>query len=85
MTTVIAWTTGTGNITLTYDGEGNGTIVVASDDNNLSVERSQVVTVTAGSLTRQITIRQAACPNFKTSDGKFFKLADGKYFNVKTT
>lgn len=85
MTAIIAWTTGTGHITITYNGNGDGTIIVASDDNNLSVERSQAVTVTAGSLTRQITIKQAARPNFKTSDDKFFKLADGKYFNVKTT
>lgn len=34
-TKTIAWSSGTGNITLTYGGQGNGTITVQSDDNNL--------------------------------------------------
>lgn len=40
----IAWQTGSGNITLTYQGYGDGTISVQSDENNGSA-RSQVITV----------------------------------------
>ena len=61
-TKVIQWNTGTGNITLTYTGEGDGTIVVSSDQNNLSVARSQQITVktTDGSKSQTVTISQAA-------------------------
>lgn len=40
-TKTIAWTTGSGNITLTYEGQGNGSISVASDENDSFDERSQ--------------------------------------------
>lgn len=61
-TKVIPWNEGTGNITLTYTGEGAGTIVVSSDNNNLSVARSQQITVktTDGSKSQTVTISQAA-------------------------
>lgn len=81
----IPWTTGSGNITLTFTGQGNGTIVVESDDNNLDVERRQTLTVSGGGLSRQVTVVQSAGyhPNFILSDGKYLKLSDGKYFNVQ--
>ena len=62
MQKVIAWTTGTGNITLTYTGQGNDTVDVSSDANNLSTSRSQTITVktTDNSITRQVTVVQAA-------------------------
>lgn len=59
----IAWTTGSGYITLTYNGQGNGTITVSSDDNT-GVAREQIITIetTAGTpvVTKNITIRQEA-------------------------
>lgn len=79
----IPWTTGDGNITLTFSGQGNGTIVVTSDDNNLDTERSQVLTISGGGLSRNVIVTQGAAPNFRTSDGKFIRLSDGKYFNVQ--
>ena len=56
----IAWGAGTGNITLTYDGQGDGSIVVTSDPNDLPVPRSKTVNVIAGNITRPVTINQAA-------------------------
>lgn len=85
MTIQIPWTTGSGNITLTFTGQGNGTIVVTSDDNNLDTERSQVLTISGGGLSRNVTITQAAGPNFRLSDGKAMELNDGKYLNIKIT
>lgn len=81
----IPWTTGTGNITLTFTGQGNATVVVESDDNNLDVARTQDITVKTidGSIRRTVTIGQAAGPNFKTSEGKRVRLSNGLYFNVK--
>lgn len=40
-TKTIAWTTGSGNITLTYTGQGNGTILVSSSENDSFDDRSQ--------------------------------------------
>ena len=79
----IPWTTGSGNITLTFTGQCNGTIVVTSDDNNLDEERSQVLTVSGGGISRQVTVTQGAAPNFRMSDGKYLRLSDGKYLNVR--
>lgn len=60
----IAWNTGTGNITLTYQGQGNGTITVQSDENNLGSSRSQVISIqtVGGTVTKNLTVNQAACP-----------------------
>lgn len=60
----IAWNSGNGNITLTYQGEGDGAIAVSSDENNLGIARSQTITVqtTNGAVSKNVTIRQAACP-----------------------
>ena len=40
----IAWNTGSGNITLTYQGQGDGPVTVQSDVND-GAERSQVITI----------------------------------------
>lgn len=58
--TQIPWTTGSGNITLTYTGQGNGTITVWSSDNYLTENRSQIITVSGGGITRQVTVTQEA-------------------------
>lgn len=62
-TKVISWGTGTGDITLTYNGQGDGTISISSDANNLYEARSKTITVktTDGSnIQRTVTIKQAA-------------------------
>lgn len=84
-TVVIPWTNGTGNITLTFTGQGNNTVIVESDDNNLDVARTQEITVKTlnGSIRRTVSVTQNAGTNFKTSDGKNVKLSNGLYFNVK--
>lgn len=83
------WQDGSGEVTVTYNGSGDGTISVASDANNLSVQRSMqiVIQTTAGSpqVSRTVTIVQQAkpnTPNFILADGKYLKLRDGGYFNV---
>lgn len=82
----IAWTTGTGNITLTYAGQGNDTVTVASDPNSLYYERSQTLTfkTTDNSISRQVTVVQGMRePNFITSEGYRFVTSDDKYFTVQ--
>lgn len=60
----VAWTTGTGNILLTYQGQGDGPINISSDENNLGSARSQNVTIktTDNTKSKIITINQAANP-----------------------
>lgn len=86
-TKVKPWPTG-GNVTLTYGGQGNGVIVVETDDNPTDVARSMTVTVetTAGSpvQTRTVTVSQAAGPNFRLKNGAAFKPKNSDFFNVKT-
>lgn len=84
MIKTIPWNTGSGNITLTYTGQGNGSIIVATDENLLRSSRQQVVTVSTGSINASFTVVQGACPlNFKSRDGYYIKTADNKMFNVE--
>lgn len=61
----IAWNSGGGYIRLTYTGSGNGHISVESDDNSLGTTRSQTIivrTTDGGVITKNLTVKQAACP-----------------------
>ena len=82
----IAWTTGTGNITLQYTGQGDDTVVVSSDPNNLYQARSQTLTFTSldNTLSQSVTVTQPIRePNFKTSQGQWFVTYDDKYLIVQ--
>ena len=85
-TVQVPWTTGSGHITLTYTGQGNGTISVSSDPNDVYVERSQTVTVqttAGGTVTKTLTVKQSAkVPNFLLYGGDYFITSDGDHFNV---
>ena len=84
MTKQIPWNTGDGNITLTYNGQGNDSVIVDSDINDNEDSREQVLTISGSGITKQVTVRQEACPvNFRTSEGDIIKTADDYYFNVK--
>ena len=58
MVKIVPWVNGSGNITLSYNGQGDGSIVISSDPNNLDVERSQTVDVIARDKTKVLTINQ---------------------------
>lgn len=60
MKKIITWQNGSGNITLTYEGLGDGPILIESDPNDLSVPRSKVLHVQAGRLAVDFTVNQAA-------------------------
>jgi uncharacterized protein (DUF2345 family) len=84
-TKVIAWPIGSGNITLSYNGQGDGAITVQSDENDLDVSRSQSITVETtkgGTVSKSLTITQAAGPNFRLYGGDILRLADGNYLSV---
>lgn len=82
----IAWQTGTGNITLSYTGQGDDTVLVSSDPNNLYESRSQRLTFTSldNTLSQSVTVTQPMRePNFKTSQGQWFVTYDDKYLIVQ--
>ena len=62
----IAWDDGSGDhLQLTYQGQGNGSITVASDTNNGAARsKTIVIETTAGSpiVTKNLTVNQSACP-----------------------
>ena len=57
-TKAIAWTTGSGNITLTYTGQGNGSISVKSDVNDSFDDRQQTIGIvtTEGSPQKALSV-----------------------------
>lgn len=61
-TKTIAWNSGTGSATLTYNGQGDGAITVVSDENNLNVRRSMNITIktTDNTVSRSVTVIQEA-------------------------
>lgn len=78
------WNTGTGSLSITYSGQGNGTIVVESDMNTLDVSRSMIISVSTGSITRNVTVNQSACPvNFRVKDGGLMQTSNGGWFAVQ--
>lgn len=81
-----AWNNGTGYITINYNGEGNETVSVSSDENNLYDERQQIVRfkTTNNAIERELLVKQSPkLPNFKTADGLFIITADNHYLNAK--
>ena len=77
-TKTIAWATGDGVITLTYTGQGNGSITVASDENNSFDERSQNINI----VTTNGTPQQAVSVLVKQK-GKTYPV--GEVFNFAYT
>ena len=60
-TLTIPWADGNGNIILTYTGQGDGTVTVQSDTDNLGADREQTITLRTADGTKevQVTIQQS--------------------------
>lgn len=61
-TTTKTWSTGTGSVTIQYNGQGDGQLTITSDPNSLYEARSMQIKVktTDDSIERIVTIQQAA-------------------------
>lgn len=85
-TLTIPWADGNGNVILTYDGQGDGTVTVRSDTDNLGDTRQMTITLkTAGAnpATAQVTIIQPTGMQILLDvDGKTLRDADGKVLRV---
>ncbi len=81
-TITIPWADGNGNVILTYDGQGDGTVTVRSDTDNLGDTRQMTITLkTAGAnpATAHVTIIQPTGMQILLDvDGKTLRDADGK-------
>ena len=76
------WSTGTGNLSVTYEGSGDGEAVFSSDTNE-GIDREMSVTFEGGgiSVERQVT-QEGLRQRFITADGKVFCISGGGRFAV---
>ena len=76
------WLTGTGNLSATYEGSGDGEAVFSSDTNE-GIDREMSVTFEGGgiSVERQVT-QEGLRQRFITADGKVFCISGGGRFGV---
>lgn len=60
-TLTIPWNDGNGNIILTYTGQGDDTVTVRSDTDNLGADREQTIILRTADGTKevQVTIQQS--------------------------
>ncbi len=81
-TLTIPWQDGNGNVILTYDGQGDGTVTVRSDTDNIGDTRQMILTLKttgANPATVQVTIIQPTGKQILLDvDGKTLRDADSK-------
>lgn len=81
-TLVKQWSTGTGNLSVTYDGSGDGNAVFTSDTNE-GIDRVMDVAFKAGDVVEQRIVTQEGLRQpFGLSGGGVFRLANGGRFGV---
>ena len=81
-TLVKQWTTGRGNRSVTYDGDGDGTAVFTSDTNE-GIDRVMDVAFKAGDIVEQRIVTQEGLRQpFGLNGGGVFRLANGGRFGV---
>lgn len=76
------WTTGTGNLSVTYDGDGDGTAVFASDTNE-GIDRVMDVSFKAGDVVVERNVMQQGLrQQFRFNDGRVLRMSNGGRFAV---
>lgn len=81
-TLVKQWPTGTGNLSVTYEGSGDGTAVFASDVNE-GIDRVMDVTFKAGDVVEQRIVTQEGLRQpFRLNGGGVFRIKNGGRFGV---
>ena len=84
-TLTIPWNDGNGNIILTYTGQGDGTVTVRSDTDNLGADRQQVITLRTidGGAQAQVTVIQpTGMQILLDTDGKMLRDSNDKVLRV---
>lgn len=81
-TLVKRWPTGTGNLSVTYEGDGDGTAVFTSDTNE-GIDRVMDVAFKAGDVVEQRIVTQEGLRQpFGLSGGGVFRIKNGGRFGV---
>lgn len=81
-TLVKQWPTGTGNLSVTYEGDGDGTAVFTSDTNE-GIDRVMDVAFKAGDVVEQRIVTQEGLRQpFGLSGGGVFRIKNGGRFGV---
>lgn len=81
-TLVKQWPTGTGNLSVTYEGDGDGTVVFTSDINE-GIDRVMDVAFKAGDIVEQRIVTQEGLRQpLGLSGGGVFRIANGGRFGV---
>ena len=76
------WLTGTGNLSVTYEGDGDGTAVFTSDENS-GIDRVMDVAFKAGDVVVERVVTQEGLRQpFGLSGGGVFRLANDGRFGV---
>lgn len=76
------WSTGTGNLSVTYEGDGDGTAVFASDTNE-GIDRVMDVAFKAGDVVEQRIVTQEGLRQpFGLSGGGVFRIKGGGRYGV---
>lgn len=86
MTQTIPWTTGDGSLTLTYPGQGDGSIVCESVVNE-GVDRSLTLTV-SNSYSQSVTVTVSQLGRrqpFSGSDGIIYLAGGGQFLVLKSS
>lgn len=72
----IPWRDGAGNIILTYNGQGDGSVTVTSDTDNLGHDRQQIVTFVVQNGAIRHTLSSSSGHRLRTSDGHYLRSLD---------
>lgn len=81
-TLIKQWPTGTGSLSVTYDGSGDGTAVFASDTNE-GIDRVMDVAFKAGDVVEQRIVTQEGLRQpFGLNGGGVFRIANGGRYGV---
>ena len=75
------WNDG-GNLSVTYNGDGDGSAIFSSDSYE-GIDREMKVTFKGGGVEEERVVRQEGIrQRFVTSDGKVFRVSNGGRFGV---
>lgn len=82
MQTTKQWPDGSGAVTLSYEGQGDGALSVTADTND-GLDRAVTLVVTDGTIQVPVSAtQQGKREEFETSDGEVFTTNDGGSFAV---
>lgn len=81
-TLVKQWSTGTGNLSVTFEGSGDGEAIFASDPNE-GIDREMSVRFVGGGISEERVVTQEGLRQpFALSGGGVFRVANGGRFGV---